>query len=201
MEAKKKHIAIADDQVSFAQSVAHWLEKEGDFSVQAILTDYDTITTDIKKYNIDLLLLDVNFGERRNAINLLEQLKKENDLIIVIFTSHDTQYIKTRALNKGADGFIDKYKELENLKSLVEDYLNGIIKVFTINNDVIKITTRENKIVDLLYEGNSEKEIADQLHISITTVKTHKKNLFQKLNVQKQSELIKSCIEHGILIV
>ncbi|WP_062060658.1 response regulator [Aquimarina longa] len=199
MNNKKLSIVIADDQKMFAQSLAFFL-KDDCFSIEAILTNYDSLLIDIKKYTIDLLLLDVSFGSGKNSIDVLQKLKQENDIKIIMLTSHDKEFVEHEALKKGADGFIHKYNDLEQLKSLLLQYFEALSKP-NIPHTSIHITEREKEIVTLLYLGSSEKEIATQLFISITTVKTHKKNLFQKLNVQKQSELIKRCIDDGILIV
>ena len=200
MENKKLNIVIGDDQIMFAQGLVNFLEDDF-FSIQAILSDYATIREDIKKYPVDLLLLDINFGSGKNAIHLIKKLKEENDCMIVMLSSHNSNYIKTEALKQGADGFIDKYQDLNELKSILKGYMRKEIKDEKTVIDGVNLTEREKEILVLLYHGMSEKEIADKLFICKTTVKTHKKHLFQKLKVQKQSELIKNCIEQGILIV
>lgn len=118
-----------------------------------------------------------------------------------MLTSHDSENIKAEAFKNGADGFIEKYRDLEELNSLIKGYLKGTIKVVKMPQSIISITKREYETLNLLFIGKAEKEIAEELKIDVTTVKTHKKHLFEKLNVQKQSELIKTCLDNDILMV
>ncbi len=201
MGVKKRNIVIADDELGVAQGFAKILEEDPSLYIQAIITDYDSIVKDVKDLEVDLLLLDINFRLGRNSINLLKELKREDDFLIIMLTSHDSENVKAEAFKNGADGFIEKYRDLEELNSLIKGYLNGTIKVVKMPQSIISITKREYEILNLLFIGKAEKEIAEELKIDITTVKTHKKHLFEKLNVQKQSELIKTCLDNDILMI
>ena len=200
---KKIQIAIVDDHKMVAEGIAKFLEGET-FKICTIITRYENILEGLKNAEIDVLLLDVNFGYGKSTLDLLDKLKNKDvyGFKIIVLTSYDTNYIRYQAFSKGADGFIGKIKGIEFIEPLIMECINGEEDSMPLTfSKVLKITKRELETLILLYEGLSEKEIAVKLFVDLTTVKTHKKHLFEKLNVKKQSELTKNCIEEGVLLV
>lgn len=63
----------------------------------------------------------------------------------------------------------------------------------------LNFTTREFEIINLLAEGNSAKEIADELFVSVDTVKTHRKNILKKTEAKNTIALVATCIRKGLI--
>ena len=202
MKYKKTYkVAVADNELSFAQGLSGFIQS-AEIQVVSIMNDYDKLLDDVSNCDVDLLILDINFGGGRSSLDLLEKMKEKNSFKVCILTSYNTRYLEAVARKKGADNFLDKYLDLESIKEKILSFLKfGITYFRNHKGELIKITPRELELIKLLYRGFIEKEIADKMTIANSTVKTHKKNLFEKFNVQNQTELISTCIKLGILLV
>ncbi len=163
----------------------------------------------------DIILLDINLPDI-DGIKLCEQIRKDNkDTKIIMLTSINEAAIISRVLNAGANGYLLKNMDKEELlnafnlvsegkialsKSANEKLLESYTSVnsATRNNKII-ITRRELEILKLLEEGKSGPQIADSLKISPLTVETHRKNLMQKFKVSTTVLLLKTAKEQMYL--
>ena len=113
----------------------------------------------------------------------------------------------------GANAYLTKDAEISELKLVVDlsnksdfyysDYVNKKVEINNLKDDkfikINKLTQREIEIIKLIVKGETSNEIAEQLFISPATVQTHRKNIFNKLDVKKVSELIKEAYENNLI--
>ena len=85
-----------------------------------------------------------------------------------------------------------------NIARKVVDYFKTIKPAEKVKNDV-ELTKREKEVLTGLVEGNSYKAIADQLNISLETVRFHFRNIYKKLHVHSQSEAVVKAIKEGLV--
>jgi DNA-binding NarL/FixJ family response regulator len=81
---------------------------------------------------------------------------------------------------------------------LVEDYMRQM-KERGVEDSFELLTTREREVLQLLAEGKNNKDVAALLNLSLYTVETHRSNIFQKLNLHSQAELILYAIRKGVI--
>ena len=128
---------------------------------------------------------------------------------------HSDSLFVTEMLKSGASGYLLKdcaFEELTRaIKSVIdnkvylspsisgvviEDYLHRLTKSASTGSEVL--TDREREVLQLMAEGNSTKQIAVKLHVSVKTIETHRRQLMKKLNIHTVAELTKYAIRKGL---
>jgi len=141
------------------------------------------------------------------AIDVLDDYFNENRRAkILILAEHAGDAEISRSLNKGAAGYICKdISESELIKAIRtvsagRKYIPAeIAEILSENFGREELTTAERKILQLLVGGNSNKEIAFGLNVSENTVKTHVKNVFEKLGVSDRTSAATLAIKRGLV--
>ena len=200
------NVIVADDNRFFAEAVASAINNFSKFNSVGSFTDLDELVDAIGKTNVNLLVLDVNFNGN-SSLDYIDKLKAEKtDLCIVSLTTMNNSYMKKQALETGVDGFLGKDECFDDLEAKLLDIYNHLTKQSKNSkkkhdfNDE-SFTEHQLNIIRALYNHNSEKEVAESLFISTSTLKTHKQKLFLKTETQNNLELIKFGIRQGIIIV
>jgi DNA-binding NarL/FixJ family response regulator len=158
----------------------------------------------VAKTQPDLVLTDIKMP-LLTGLDALKEIKEKNpEIKVVILTMHEeSEYIK-RAISSGADGYLSKNIEQQELERAIKTVFNGA-KYFSASVNAILLTQlseqhvieqtdispRENEVLQLVAQGLSTKQIAAQLDISNRTVETHRINLLKKLKANNTAELIK----------
>ena len=164
---------------------------------------------------MDIIVSDVMMPVM-NGVELVWKVKQQypHIKILMLTVSEDAQTIKD-ALQAGADGFIFKSAEREELEEAISSLINNkkyfsdkaILSLAEAQNEVyisekeaLKsiLTDREIQILKLISQELSGIQIAEKLFISPTTVESHRKNLFQKIGVNTSVGLVKYALKHGI---
>lgn len=200
----KIRILIIDDHPLFRKGVSQIISDEPNFEVVGeAASGLDGIELALQLAP-DLVLLDLNM----KGIDGLETLRrlKQTDLKsrYVVLTVSDAEEDLLEALKSGADGYLLKDMEPEDLRSnlvkaalgvtVLQDSLTEVLTKALIEPDTkttaadVNLTDRETEILDCLAEGMNNKNIARKLGISDTTVKVHIKNILRKLNLTSRLE-------------
>ncbi|MFT7032571.1 MAG: DNA-binding NarL/FixJ family response regulator [Cyclobacteriaceae bacterium] len=166
----------------------------------------------IKKKKYDLVVSDINMP-RMDGIELMKEINKYDSELKVIALSmmDDTVSIK-KMLKAGAMGYVLKEGNTQELTQAVEDVLNGkhyysaqvqeriIQSVIDNKKDYKKadLSKRELEILKLIFDENSNQEIAEELFISLRTVETHKHNIMEKTGSKNMASLVKFAIREKL---
>ncbi len=169
----------------------------------------------LEKEEVDIIISDVMMPVM-NGIELTWKVKQQfpHIKVLMLTVSEDSQTIKN-ALQAGADGFIFKSAEREELEEAISSLMNNkkyysdkaILSLAEAQNEVFisdkealktMLTERELQILKLISQEMSGIQIAEKLFISPTTVESHRKNLFQKIGVNTSVGLVKYAMKHGI---
>ena len=194
-------------------------------SLTRIITDSDLNVTCLHAINaakglaylngnsFDLVLLDINLPDM-NGIEFCKIAKSRfPTLKILAITTIAQRHVVEKILEQGADGFILKTSDIDDIIGGIRQVLNGnqiylgkgvkdLLKgISTGNKGHPMITKRESEILKLIADGLTNQEIADQLFISIFTVDSHRKNLLLKFNAKNTATLIKTVVSKGIIDV
>lgn len=197
-------IMIIDDHPLFRKGVSQIISDDPNFEVVGEAASGQEGLDLAEELQPDLVLLDLNM----KGMDGLETLRrfKQTDLLAryVILTVSDSEDDLMEALKSGADGYLLKDMEPEDLRANLMKASVGVTVLQESLTDVLKkaltepetkvkqedagLTDRENEILDCLAEGMNNKNIARKLGISDTTVKVHIKNILRKLNLTSRLE-------------
>jgi DNA-binding NarL/FixJ family response regulator len=157
---------------------------------------------DAKKKD-DLILLDISMPEL-NGLDAIPILRENNpDVLIIMNTINDNPDTIFKAIQAGAIGYIDKQSTSIDYTKVFESVIDGgafltpsvafkVLEYFQKNKLKFKqLTNRENEIAARIKDGKSYNFIADDMGISINTVRMHIKNIYGKLQIKSKYELIK----------
>lgn len=163
----------------------------------------------------DIILMDINLP-KLNGIEATQQIKSElPDTKVVMLTSYAEREQVLSALSCGADAYCVKgYQQVEQLLTAIASvrhggtYLAPQISTIVVNRAVLskekkefKLSQRENEVLNLIAQGKSNAEIANQLYVSINTVKTVTKTLMNKLIAKNRLELVIQALRFGMVTV
>lgn len=197
------NIFLADDHPLFRIGLRIALDEEDGLKVIGEASDGFSAVEKIQSNPPDLCLIDVDMpgisGIR--AIRILRKAMPQMK-ILVLSTYDDEKYVH-EAMLAGADGYLLKCVEVADLVKVIRSVFEGrpIVSPFLVNLALeidsadtgepacpVTLTQREKDILKALIDGRSNKEISDALFISIETVKTHIKSIYQKLQVKNRVE-------------
>jgi RNA polymerase sigma factor (sigma-70 family) len=216
MDAKYK-IVLVEDHTILREGLKALLSAEPDFEVVAEAGDGREAVHCIRKLKPDLILTDLSMP-RMNGMEAIREIKKESPKAkILVLTVHKAEEYILATLKAGADGYLLKdatrdellmaarkvlsgkpYLSPEISDKMIEGYLEGR-KSLKAQTAWETLTAREREILKLIAEGYKNKEIADDLCISVKTVEKHRANLMEKLNLHNAQALTAFAIDHGLV--
>jgi DNA-binding NarL/FixJ family response regulator len=163
--------------------------------------------------SFDLIILDIHLPDM-NGVEFCKIAKSRfPGQKILAITTVAQRHVVEKMLDQGADGFILKTSDIDDIIGGIRQVLNGSqlylgkgVKELmkgnpTENGDLPMITKRESEILKLISDGMTNQEIADKLFISTFTVDSHRKNLLLKFNAKNTATLIKIVVSKGIIDV
>ena len=205
-------IALADDHAIVREGLKRILSAVRDFEVVGEAADGTQVLQLVRDTDIDLLLLDLSMPGR-SGMELIRQVKAEKPRVrILILSMHQETQYAVRAIKSGANGYLTKESASAELEQAPRKIASGGADV---SADVAQqlalgampgreiaphasLSQREFEVFRHLLAGASVTEIAQQLHLSVKTVSTHKMHLMQKLGVHNPTELVRYAIRHGL---
>ncbi len=210
------HVLLADDHSIVRRGLRSLLE-EGGLSVVAEAGDGLDAVRLCEEHRPDLLILDIAMP-KLNGIEVAARAQKLDPRpgVIILSMHADESYI-IRALSAGARAYLLKSATDEDLLPavravaagkpffspavtavLVEDYIRQL-RTRGLSDSFDLLTDREKEVLQLLAEGRSNKEVATQLNVGLSTVETHRANLMQKLNLHNTAEIVLYAVRKGII--
>jgi len=205
-------IILIDDHPMLRNGVAQLISLEDNLEVVAEASSGDEGIALAIKHNPELILLDLNM-KGLSGIDTLNALKRaEVASKVVMFTVSDSEIDVLQALKFGANGYLLKDSEPEELIEKINQALNGetvlsspLTQILVrslqsplAHNPIEKLTQREIEILKHIAAGKSNKAIANSLDITEGTVKVHVKNLLKKLELKTRVEAAVWAVEHKV---
>jgi DNA-binding NarL/FixJ family response regulator len=202
-------LVLADDHELFREGLRRVLEERPDLIVVGEANDGRELLDLLKRLTADLILLDISMPNLR-GIDVIPEIRKNYPSIkILILTMFNDREFVYQCLAMGADGYFLKNDAGPELLAAVEQVRLGKAYVAPYFSDQPAIdweevrrgvqktalTARESQILKLIAEGKSNKEIAEDLFISVFTVKRHRANIMEKLNLKNVSDLVRYAIQ------
>ena len=193
---KKGNVYVVDDDEAVRDSL-QWLLEGKDYRVRC----FDSAETFLSRYDpreVACLLVDIRMPGI-SGLELQDRLiERKSPLPVVFITGHGDVPMAVTTMKKGAMDFIPKPFKEEELLSVVERMLDQAREAFAdfqhaANRDALmgKLTARESQVLERIVAGRLNKQIADDLGISIKTVEAHRANIMEKLNANTVADLLK----------
>jgi FixJ family two-component response regulator len=193
---KKGTVYVVDDDEGVRDSL-QWLLEGKDYRVRC----YDSAETFLSRYDareVACLIVDIRMAGM-TGLDLQDRLvERKSPLPIVFITGHGDVPMAVTTMKKGAMDFIQKPFQETELVNLVERMLEQAKDAFaghqqSASRDALlaKLTSREAQVLERIVAGRLNKQIADDLGISIKTVEAHRANIMEKLNANTVADLLK----------
>jgi two-component system, NarL family, response regulator NreC len=214
---KPVRILLADDHTVVRKGLRLLLESVPEFQVIADAADGRDAVSLAEQHRPAVVVMDVAMPIL-NGIEAARQITAKLPSTAIVFLSmHGDESYVLRALKAGARAYLLKdsaeYDLIQAVKAvsegkaffspaiskmLVEDYMRQM-QERGVEDSFELLTTREREVLQLLAEGKNNKDVAALLNLSLYTVETHRSNIFQKLNLHSQAELILYAIRKGVI--
>ena len=209
---KRVTVLVADDHPLYREGVVRALSASGQVDVVSEVADGRAALEQIQERRPDVALLDYKLPELdglavTNAV-VREQLPTRV-LLVSAFTDSGVVY---RALETGAAGFVSKEARREQIVDAVlacsrgenvvpPDVAAGLVSEIRLRrqSDTPALTQREQEILHLIAAGKSLPEIAKELYLGLTTVKTHVQHLYEKLGVSDRAAAVANAMRRGLI--
>ncbi len=209
---KKIQIFLAEDNRPLREAIAVMIEKQSDMKVVANVGSTENIILTMGDFKPNIVLFDIGLQNQNcmQTIKLIKEQFQETKIIVmglvqfhadvlefiqagvsgfILKAASDTEFLKTiRSVYSGAQVLPPRLTG-SLFSQIVEHVFSGSKPPATVKS--VRMTTRERQVMDLIADGFSNKQIAQNLEISVNTVKDHVHNLLTKLSFHTRSEIAK----------
>ena len=208
-------MVLVDDHAIFREGLRCLIEKQPDIEVVGEAADGRKAIHVAKELRPDLVIMDVKMPVM-NGIEATRQIvdKFSGVKVLALSMYSDTRFV-LEMLRAGASGYLLKDSTFEELNRAIRNvvsnkiYLSPGIACIVVETLLSQqsssdslvfslLTDREREVLQLLSEGNSTKQIALHLYVSVKTVESHRKNIMNKLDIHTVAELTKYAIREGL---
>jgi two-component system, NarL family, response regulator NreC len=209
------NVLIADDHNAFVEGISSLLSSDDSICIIDDANTTGDVEKSLKRFKIDVLLLDLSIPTIEKGLELLETIsKKYKSVKTIVLTMHDDASIIRQAFASGAKGYLlkntTKTEIIEAIKQVNtgSQYLNEMVMKILItptisssNNQPIqtKITQREKEVLFWISEGLTSAQIAEKLFVSIKAIEFHRNSLLVKFKVSNTAQLIKFAINQHVI--
>ena len=215
--ANKLRIVLADDHTILREGLRALLTADPNFEVAGEAQNGREAVRCVEKLEPDLLLMDLSMP-RMSGMDAIREIKKRYpDTRIIALTVHKTEEYILTTLQAGADGYVLKDATQDELVMAIKNVMAGksylspgisekVIEGYLEGKESSRslsawetVSQREREVLKLIAEGFKNREIAEDLCISLKTVEKHRANLMKKLDLHNAAALTVYAVERGLL--
>ncbi len=204
--ADKIRVLVADDHVTVLEGLVAIIGRQPDMTVVAQASNGREAVDLWQKHHPDVALLDLRMPMLDGA-GVIEEIRRQNESArVIVLTTFDTDADISKAIKAGAKGYLLKDAPREELLECIRKVHGGetcippsLVAKLAAGMSSEVLTGRELDVLTLLARGKSNKEIGANLYISETTVKSHLRSIFTKLNVLSRTEAITAASRRGLV--
>lgn len=206
-------ILIADDHRILRAGVKSLLNADSGLEVVGEATNSQEALGLVNQLKPDVVLLDIGMPGNENLEALKEISANSPDIRVLILTMHEDSALLQECLRLGASGYIIKRAAESELIDAIYAVQRGMVyvhpsliqslvalphKVNKRSKEVEQLTSREIEVLQLIVEGNTNRQISESLSISVRTVESHRSNIMDKLNLHSRVDLVRYANEHKL---
>ena len=198
-------VAIVEDEKQIRESLMILIDGSEGFSCKHTFVDAESAIEVIPTLELDVVLMDIHLPRKDGIACVNELADKTKSINYIMCTSFEDTDSVFKALKAGAKGYITKTTQPSKILDAIVDAYHGgspmsshiarkVVASFhqlpEDNIEMKKLSQREKEILLLLSDGLRYKEIADKLFLSSETVRTHIRNIYEKLQVNSRTEAL-----------
>jgi DNA-binding NarL/FixJ family response regulator len=208
----RKKILVVDDHPMTRHGITQRLQFEPDLEVSASVGTAKAALAAVASCPPDLALVDLSLGER-SGLELIKDLHALHpEVPVLVFSMHYETLYAERALRAGARGYIMKSEGAEKLIDAIRRVLRGEVYLSTVmrnhathrfargpaaatGHNAAVLSDRELEVFELIGQGLGTRQVCERLHLSTSTVETHRAHIKEKLNLHTATELVRAAVE------
>lgn len=207
-------ILLYEDNPQLREGLTMLIDGSEGFSVLAAYKNCDNVQQEVEAWNPDVIIMDIDMPGT-NGIEGLKKIREINsDVKILMLTVFDDNRNVFEAIKNGANGYLLKETPPARLLQYIEESASGgapmtasiasqVLKMFSqvtsSKGTDYNLTERETQVLQLLVEGYSYKMIAAEIFVSIDTVRSHIKKVYEKLHVNSKGEAVAKAFRDKII--
>lgn len=209
----KLSVLIYEDNPLLRESVSAMIQSSKMLALGAAFENVLNVEAEVKSYKPDFILMDIDMPGM-SGIEAVKKIRKFNSQVpIVMLTVFDDNTHVFEALQSGASGYLLKKHISTKLFDAIQEVLDGgapmspsiarmvlaSMQQKNVTENPYQLTAKEKVVLTSLSKGNSYKLIASEFEISIDTVRTHIKKIYEKLQVHSQTEAVSKAINEKLV--
>lgn len=211
----RKQVLLYEDNQTLRESIAQLLADSEDYVLLSSFPNALLVERQVKELKPDIILMDIDMPGGFSGIQAVRKIRAfDRHTHLIMLTVFDDQTNVLDAVQAGASGYLLKKHLSDHLTEAMQEVLAGgapmspnvarmviasMHKYPSATGDAYQLTDREKELLGNLAQGNGYKAIAAKFHISIDTVRTHIKNIYQKMEVHSQLEAVAKGRDAGIV--
>jgi DNA-binding NarL/FixJ family response regulator len=209
--SRRQRILLVDDHPFMRAGVAHLIEKQADMEVVGEAGDPAAALSLLAQGEIDVVLTDMTMPGRSGLDFIKDVTALHPDVQVLVVSMHDEVIYAERVLRAGARGYIMKEAGGDNLLAAIRQIIDGHIYVSPkmaarvleglsgrkprgSSSPIEKLTDREFEVFQLIGQGKSTRDVAEQLGLSPKTVDVHRQRIKEKLDLRDATALVRHAV-------
>lgn len=209
-------VLLADDHAIVRSGVKYMIDCQPDMKVVYEAENGEEVVHKTLENQPDVVIMDLNMPKKSGLLATKQIHEVNSDIKIIVLTMHESKEYLFRALQAGASSYILKSYNEDDLidairtvhdgnaylypkatKLVLEEYMKK--SVLSEEDNYQKLTGREQEVLSHLAKGYTNREIAEQLFLSIKTIESYRAKIMEKLNLKTRPDLIKFALKNGYL--
>jgi DNA-binding NarL/FixJ family response regulator len=207
-------ILLADDHRMIRQGLKSLLEKHVDMKVVGEAENGRDAVAMVAEHKPDVVVMDLHMPELNGVDATRGAMAAHPGVKVICLSAHANERMTAEILKAGASGYVLKEGAFEELNTAIRTACGGKVYLSPsvasmLVNDLVRgrgepasvfstLSNREREVLQLITEGKTTKEIAFNLHVSVKTAETHRRNLMEKLQIDSIAELTKFALREGL---
>ncbi|HYG36352.1 MAG TPA: response regulator transcription factor [Clostridia bacterium] len=207
----KMRVVIVDDHKIVLQGLKLYLRGQPDVEVVGEAANDEDALRCIAQTRPNLVFLDMDLAGVNGVLLARQIFQQYPETKIIIYSGYITPQYVQEAVQAGVSGYLNKTHDVGEIEAALQAVKNGQVYLCTeaatliardyrkkSNSEASRLSDREKEILKRIAEGQSTKEIAGDLSVSVKTIETHRQNIMEKLNLHSVAELTKYAIRQGL---
>jgi two-component system, NarL family, response regulator DevR len=205
-------VLVVDDHQMFAESLARLLSDQGDIVVLGMAAEGSEALDLCERLKPDVILIDYHMPGR-DGVSIAAEIKRNHpEIMVIMLTGSAEDHVVLAAIEAGCSGYVTKDRAATELVDAVRSAAAGEVVISpallarllpqlnrTSAASGVQLTERELQLLGLMAKGSTNKVIADELNLSVNTVRNYVQILLTKLNVHSKLEAVSTAVREGII--
>ena len=206
-------VLIADDHAILRRGLKEILEDDLQDAIYGEAGNAQQVLAEVQRYEWDLVILDITMPGR-SGLDVLRDLKQlRPDLPVLVLSMHPEDQYAKRVLKAGAAGYMNKETAPKELVKAVGKVLSGgryvsaalaekLASDLSADTERLsheRLSDREFEVLRMIASGKTISQIAEELHLGVTTVSTHRARILEKMGMANNAELMRYAMRNGLI--